>query len=92
MLDASKCGQIHKRGTYSEADLLAVAQKLYNTPDLKFWVPGQWNRVLAVMGLQPAEQVVLVLRTGAGKTLVVMISVAIADTGTTILILPIVAL
>ena len=44
------------------------------------------------MGLQPAEQVILVLRTGASKTLVVIISAAVVDAGTTILILPTIAL
>src|SRR5271167_2648024 len=83
---------MYRRGAYTEADLLAVAQKLYNIPDLQFWVPGQQNRVLAVIGSQPAEQVVLVIGTGSGKTLVIMISAAIADTGTIILVLPIVAL
>jgi superfamily II DNA helicase RecQ len=36
--------------------------------------------------------VILVLRTGTSKTLVVMISAAVVDAGTTILILPTVAL
>ncbi|KAG4427332.1 hypothetical protein IFR05_017185, partial [Cadophora sp. M221] len=40
------------------------------------------------MGRQPAEQVVLVIGTGSGKTMVVMIGAAIADAGTTILVLP----
>jgi superfamily II DNA helicase RecQ len=44
------------------------------------------------MGPQPAEQVVLVIGAGAGKTLVVMIGAAIVDAGTTILVLPMVAL
>jgi superfamily II DNA helicase RecQ len=44
------------------------------------------------MGPQLAEQVVLVIGTGSGKTLVVMIGAVIIDTGTTILVLPIVAL
>ena len=48
--------------------------------------------MLAIMGPQPAEQVVLVIGTGSGKTLVVIIRAIIADTGTTILVLPIVAL
>lgn len=92
MLNASKRGQFCRRGAYSEADLLAVAQKLYHTPDLQFQVPSQRNRVLAVMGPQPAEQVVLVIGTGSGKTLIVMVGAAVADTGTTIFVLPIVAL
>ena len=92
MLDASKRGQLRRKGVYSEADLLAVARKLYNTPDLQFRVPGQRNGVLAIMGPRPAEQVVLVIGTGSGKTLLVMISAAAADAGTTILVLPMVAL
>jgi hypothetical protein len=50
MLDAAKRGQIRRRGVYSKADLLAVAQRLYNTPDLQFWVPSQQNNVLVIMG------------------------------------------
>ena len=34
MLDASKRGQMRRRGAYIEADLLAVTRKLYNAPDL----------------------------------------------------------
>jgi superfamily II DNA helicase RecQ len=92
MLDASKRGQLHRKGVYSEADLLAVARKLYNAPDLQFRVLGQQNGVLAIMGPRPAKQVVLVIGTGSGKTLLVMISAAAANTATTILVLPMVAL
>src|SRR5438045_7364477 len=55
--------QMHRKGAYSEADLLAIAQRLYNAPDLQFWVPGQWNGVLAIMGPQPAEQLIQVIGT-----------------------------
>jgi hypothetical protein len=92
MLDASKRSQLRQRGAYLEADLLAVARKLYNDLTLQFRAPGQRNRVLAIIRPQPAEQVVLVLRTSVSKTLVIIISVAIADARTTILILPTVAL
>jgi superfamily II DNA helicase RecQ len=44
------------------------------------------------MGPQPAEQVVLVIGTGSGKTLIVMVGAAVADAGTTILVLLMVAL
>jgi superfamily II DNA helicase RecQ len=44
------------------------------------------------MGPQPAEQVVLVIGTGSGKTLVIMIGTTIANTGTAILVLLIVTL
>jgi superfamily II DNA helicase RecQ len=92
MLDASKRGQLQRKGAYSEADLLAVARKLYNNPDLKFRVLGQRNGVLVIMGPQPAEQVVLVIGTGSGKTLPIMISAVVVDSRTIILVLPIVAL
>ncbi|KAF8861005.1 hypothetical protein BDZ45DRAFT_740883 [Acephala macrosclerotiorum] len=92
MFNASKRGQMRKRSAYAETDLLAVARKLYNAPDLQFRVFDQRNRVLAVMGLQSTEQMVLVIGTGSGKTLIVMIGVAVADVGTTILVLPMVAL
>jgi superfamily II DNA helicase RecQ len=57
-----------------------------------FRVSGQRNSVLALMGPQPAEQVVLVIGTGSGKNLVVIVGAAIADAGTTLLVLPMVAL
>jgi superfamily II DNA helicase RecQ len=44
------------------------------------------------MGPRLAEQVVLVVGTGSGKTLVVMIGAVVADARTTILVLPMVAL
>jgi hypothetical protein len=55
MLNASKRGQMYRRGAYTETDLLAITRKLYNVPDLQFRVPGQWNGVLAIIGPQSAE-------------------------------------
>lgn len=92
MLDTFKRDQMRKKSAYTETDLLAVARKLYNAPDLQFRVSGQQSGILAIMGPQPVEQVVLVIRTGSSKTLVIMISATIADAGTTILVLSIVAL
>ncbi|KAM3088999.1 hypothetical protein ACMFMG_000617 [Clarireedia jacksonii] len=92
MLDASKRGHMRRRGAYAEADLLAVARRLYNAPRLQFRVLGQQNGVLAMVGPQLAEQVVLVTGTGSGKTLLVMVGVALADAGNTILVLPMIAL
>ncbi|KAH7418798.1 hypothetical protein BKA64DRAFT_563482 [Cadophora sp. MPI-SDFR-AT-0126] len=40
MLDASKRGQMRRKGAYSAADLLAVARRLYNATDMQFRVPG----------------------------------------------------
>jgi superfamily II DNA helicase RecQ len=59
---------------------------------MRFRVPGQPNGVLAIIGPQPAEQVVLILRTGSGKTLVFQVGDMVADARTTILILPAVVL
>lgn len=69
-----------------------MAPKLYNALDLQFRVLGQRNGVLAIIGPRPAEQLVLVIGTGSGKTLLVIISAAAANAGTTILVLPIVSL
>ncbi|PVH72424.1 hypothetical protein DL98DRAFT_596007 [Cadophora sp. DSE1049] len=83
---------MRRKGAFSEVDLLAVARKLYNAPNLQFRVLCQRNGVLAIMGPQPAEQVVLAIGTGSGKTLVVIIGAAVANAGTIILVLPMVAL
>ncbi|KAL7939991.1 P-loop containing nucleoside triphosphate hydrolase protein [Trichoderma barbatum] len=77
---------------HPESELLAMARELYNNADLQFRQPGQRNGVMAVLGLRPAEQVVVVLATGSGKTLVFMVGAALEDARTTIVILPTVAL
>jgi superfamily II DNA or RNA helicase len=92
MLDASKRGQMRRKGAYSAADLLAVARRLYNAPDMQLRVPGQRDGLLAVMGPHPAEQVVLVIGTGSGKSLIFMVGASVADARTTILVLPMVIL
>ena len=48
--------------------------------------------MLAIIGPQLAEQVVLVIGTSFGKTLVVMIGAVVVDARTTILVLLMVAL
>lgn len=92
LLAACKKARLRTRATYDEAALLAVARTLYDDPALQFRVPGQRNGVLAVLGRRPSEQAVLILATGSGKTLLVMVGAALRDAGTTILILPTVAL
>ena len=44
------------------------------------------------MGPHPAEQVVLVIGTGSGKSLIFIVGVSVIDTRTTILVLPMVIL
>ncbi|KFY96400.1 hypothetical protein V500_02461 [Pseudogymnoascus sp. VKM F-4518 (FW-2643)] len=92
MLDASKRSQVRRRGAYSGADLEAVACRLYNTLQMKLRVPGQRDGLLAMMGPHPAEQVLLVMGTGSGKSLLFMVGASVADARTTILVLPMVAL
>ncbi|KAJ4226463.1 hypothetical protein NW757_014255 [Fusarium falciforme] len=48
--------------------------------------------MLAVLGPCPPEQVIVVLGTGSGKTLIVMVAISLAGAGTIVLILPTVAL
>jgi superfamily II DNA helicase RecQ len=45
-----------------------------------------------MMGPHLAEQVLLVMGTGSGKSLVFMVGACVADARTTILVLPMVAL
>lgn len=92
MLDASKRGQVRRKGVYSGADLEEVARRLYNIPGMKLRIPGQRDGLLAMMGPHPAEQVVLVMGTGSGKTLAFMVIASVADAQTTMLVLPTVAL
>lgn len=48
--------------------------------------------MLATMGPDAAEQVVVVLATGSGKTLIAMAAAALKGAGTTVMVLPAVAL
>lgn len=90
--DDIKRSQRRKTATCSEADLLTVARRICSQPKLQFRVPGQRAALLAVLGRCPAEQAVVVLGTGSGKTLIFMVGAALADAKTTILIVPLVAL
>jgi hypothetical protein len=92
MLDAFKRGQIYKRGAYFKANLLAIARRLYNALDLKFRVLGQRNSVLAIIGPQLAEQVVLVIGTSFSKIIIVILKAAIANASIIVLVLLIVTL
>lgn len=70
---------MRRKEAYSAADLLAVARRLYNTPDMQLRVLGQQDGLLAVIGPYPAEQVVLVIGTGSGKSLIFIIGVSVAN-------------
>ena len=92
MLADLRRSQVRRRSVYSVADLTAVARSMYSKPDINLRIPGQRDGMLAIMGPRPAEQIVIVLGTGSGKSLIFMVGVSVADARTTILILPMVAL
>lgn len=94
LLESVKRRTFRPRGAFAEAELLAAARRLYNAPKFRFRTPGQRAALTAVMGPGSAshEQVVLVLGTGSGKTLVAMVSAVLADEGTTVLVVPTIAL
>ncbi|KAJ4234078.1 hypothetical protein NW757_013707 [Fusarium falciforme] len=72
--------------------LVSVARYLYNDGTLQLRRPGQRDTMLAVLGPRPPEQVIIVLGTGSGKTLIVIVAASLAGAGTIVLILPTVAL
>jgi superfamily II DNA or RNA helicase len=80
------------RPMHSEKVLEAVARKLYNDPTMQFRRPGQRDAILATLGPDAAEQVVAVLATGSGKSLIFMVAASLEGAGTTIVIVPTVAL
>jgi hypothetical protein len=92
ILDTFKRNQMRRRGAYFEVDLLVVVQKLYNALDLQFQVFDQRSRILAIIGPQPIKQVVLIIGTSLEKTMIIIISIVIANARITILILLMVAL
>jgi orsellinic acid/F9775 biosynthesis protein OrsD/helicase-like protein/RAD3-like DEAD/DEAH box helicase len=91
MLDDIKRGQQRKRVGYKEADLLTVARRVHSLSDLQFRA-GQRDGLLAVLGPHRAEHVVVILGTGSGKTMLIILGVLLPDARTTILVVPLVAL
>lgn len=92
MLRAYKKVRLRSRPLCREKVLLTAARGLYNDPDLQLRQPGQRDAMLASMGPNAAEQVVVVLATGSGKSLIVMVAAVLEGAATTIMVLPTVAL
>ncbi|RAL65543.1 hypothetical protein DID88_001108 [Monilinia fructigena] len=92
VLQAAKRSRFRQRQGYSEEDLLQVAQRLFSSVPFQFRQPGQRRGVLTTFGTTFHEQVILILGTGSGKTLIPMLSASLADASTTIMIIPMVAL
>ncbi|PNP50722.1 hypothetical protein FNYG_15934 [Fusarium nygamai] len=92
LLKACKKTRFRMRPTAKEEEITSVARRLYNDPELQLRRPGQRNAILATVGARAPEQVIVVLATGSGKTLIFMVGAMLEGAGTTILILPTVAL
>jgi hypothetical protein len=82
---------IHRpRKKWSATALLKEARQLYQDTELQWKSTMQERAMVTVMSR--TEQVVVVLGTGAGKSLLFMLPCALPDAGITILILPLVSL
>ena len=92
IVTACKMTKLRTRPVAKARQLEAVARVLYNDSSLQLRRPGQRNAMVATMGRQAAEQVVVVLATGSGKSLIAMVGAALDGAGTTIMVLPAVAL
>ncbi|KAG7404974.1 hypothetical protein Forpe1208_v015517 [Fusarium oxysporum f. sp. rapae] len=88
LLKACKKTRFCIRPTAKEEEITLVARRLYNDPELQLRRPGQRNAMLATVGPRASEQVIVVLATGSGKTLIFMVGAMLEGAGTTILILP----
>lgn len=91
-LSTYKKVRLRTRPLQKEKGLEAAARELHNDSSLQLRRPGQRDAMLATMGPGAAEQVVVVLGTGSGKTLIIMVAAALEGAGTTIVVLPTVAL
>ena len=87
-----KRSRVRKRKGYSASELTTMARSLLRVHDLKLREPGQRRGLMAVLGAKAVEQVVVVLGTGSGKSLLFMLGVSAIEAETTILILPMVSL
>ncbi|KAG6248565.1 hypothetical protein E4U49_008391 [Claviceps purpurea] len=87
-----KKARLRARPTQNAGALQAVARQLYNDPTMKFRQPGQRDAMLAMLGPRATDQVVAVLATGSGKTLLYMVGAKLAGAGITIVVVPTVAL
>jgi hypothetical protein len=79
-----------RRTKWSAAALLNEARRLYGSTTLQ-WKSAAQERAMATV-MSGTEQVVVVLATGEGKSLLFMLPCTLPDAGVTVLILPLVSL
>ena len=90
MLKRLSMGRYRQRRQWSAAALLKGARALYRDPKLR-WKSEAQRRAMTTL-MSRTEQVVAVLPTGAGKSLLFMLPCTLPGAGLTILILPLVSL
>ncbi len=83
-------GVYRPRKRWSSAALLRGARQLYGDEALQ-WKSAMQERAMVTV-MSGSEQVVVVLGTGAGKSMLFMLPCVLPDAGVTILILPLVSL
>jgi superfamily II DNA helicase RecQ len=83
-------GVYRPRKKWSAAALLKSARKLYQDNTLQ-WKSAAQERAMTTM-MSWTEQVVVVMATGGGKSLLFMLPCILLDAGVTILVLPLVSL
>jgi len=77
-------GIYRPRKPWPSHDLLLAARKLYCNPALTWKSPEQEEAMTMIMSW--TEQVVVVLPTGAGKSLLFMLPPTLTDAGITVLV------
>ena len=90
MLKKIAMGVYRPRKKWSAAALLKGARKLYQDDALQWRSPAQERAMTVVMSW--TEQVIVVMATGEGKSLLFMLPCILPDAGVTILVLPLVSL
>ena len=83
-------GVYRPRKPWSSEALLEGARKLYSNPQAGWKSPEQEQALTTIMSW--TEQVVAILPTGAGKSLLFMLPCTLPDAGITILVVPLVSL
>lgn len=90
MLKKIAMGVYRPRKKWSAAALLKSARKLYRDDALQWKSAAQERAMTTVMSW--TEQVVVIMATGEGKSLLFMLPCILPDAGVTILVLPLVSL
>jgi Orsellinic acid/F9775 biosynthesis cluster protein D/Helicase conserved C-terminal domain len=90
MLKRIAMGAYRPRKPVSARALLQGARRLYRNDALQWKSPDQERALVTIMSW--TEQVVIILPTGAGKSLCFMLPCTLPDAGVTILVVPLVSL